>query len=72
MYPQPLAEFNDNSSDEQSQNETDSPAIENHTSTDNVDEATKQATSSVSLKKVNYNVIFDIQFPFELCSRAMH
>lgn len=71
---QPLAEFNDNSSDEQQQNETESSAIENHTSTDNVDEATKQATSSVSLKKVKlyWNLVFEnftqkfiiSQFPF--------
>lgn len=44
------------SSEESHQNDSDSPVLENHTSTDSVDEPTKQPTSSVSLKKVWRNL----------------
>ncbi|XP_055313304.1 serine/threonine-protein phosphatase 4 regulatory subunit 3 isoform X4 [Sitodiplosis mosellana] len=48
---QPLPEFNDNNSEENHRSESDSSAIENHTSTESSDESTKLPASSVSLKK---------------------
>lgn len=48
-----MSEFNDNSSEENHRSETNSLAIENHTSTENSDDSSKQAASSVSLKTVS-------------------
>lgn len=53
VYSQSLPEFNDNNSDDNHRSDSDEAAtIENHTSTDNLDESSNLPASSVSLKKV--------------------